>query len=1261
MIFEAGLFRSTDRIRRFVVLLCAVTLLLSFIPSGSRAEAPAPLVVRVGYYENEVFQEGAGPDLVKRGYAYEYYCKLSEYTGWKYEYVYGSYADLFKMLRSGEIDLLAGLAWREDRVGEIGYPDAAMGNEVYSLVKHDSDQDITVDLSTINGRKIGVLDSAMVGTLEAWLETKGISAEVVTFPDYSGLFDAFESHSVDLLAAEGDGAYGREHAEVLCSFGSSDYYLCVSIHRPDLLAALNMAQGQLAVEEPNYLSTLKSRYYSVSVSSRAFSAAENRWMEEHNTLKVGYLNSYLPYSGTDASGNVTGLVRDIVPQMMEELDIRNVAFSYTAFDSYDRMIEALNSGGIDLAFPVGGGLYYSEESGVFQSGPVVSAATNLVYSGEYSDSTVQHFAVNENNRMQYYFIKTWYPDAQITFFPSIDECLNAVVDGRVTCTTLNGLRANDILRNSRYDSLSLLQTTHNDDRCFGVRIGNEGLLKLVNRGISVLGTDYARNLSFRYTDQLYSYSFLDTLRSNMAVFGSVILAVAAVIILLLVRDRMRSRREIQAKEAARLDLEKASSELAESQQAKQKELEDRLALQNELMEQQARREQQDRMITALASDYRCVYHVDLDRDDAVCYRADPTDREQPPEGVHFPYYEYFARYAEQHVAESYREGFIQFIDPDHVRQALSDSLIIAYRYLAHRDGKEYYEMIRMAGVRHAEDRDDHIVHAVGLGLTVIDRETREDLEKNQALAVALNAAEEANKAKTAFLSSMSHEIRTPMNAIIGLDSLALRNENLPAETREYLEKIGGSARHLLGLINDILDMSRIESGRLMIRREEFSFRNMLEQINTMVMSQCAEKGLHYECRTTGGVSDYYIGDDMKLKQVLINILSNAIKFTEAPGSVTMEVERTAVFENHSTLKFSIRDTGIGISPEYLPHIFDTFSQEDSSRNNKYGSTGLGMAITKSIVDLMNGTISVESKKGEGTEFTVVVTLTNCEHQELYASFVNPADLRILVVDDEEIAAEHARIVLDEAGIMADTCLSGPEALQMLELQHAKHEPYNLVLLDWKMPEMDGVEVAREIRKRYDKETTVIILTSFNWDDIMDEALHTGVDSFLAKPLFASNVLDEFARIARKNNMSLYKERKRSDLKGRHILLAEDVMINAEIVKEILSIREAEIDHAENGRIALKMFTGSPTGYYNAILMDIRMPEMDGLEAAAAIRALNRPDAKSVPIIAMTANAFDEDVQRSLQVGMNAHLSKPVEPDHLYQTLEELIWESENRG
>ncbi len=711
----------------------------------------------------------------------------------------------------------------------------------------------------------------------------------------------------------------------------------------------------------------------------------------------------------------------------------------------------------------------------------------------------------------------------------------------------------------------------------------------------------------------------------------------------------------QMRRAAKINLAREISET--ENRVRQQELEEQLALQEELLSQEQLKVQQDNMITALASDYRSVYYINLDEDNGICYRKDSNLEGYKEEGEKFPFRETFTEYAYRYVDENYREGFLKFIAPENIREKLLTDSIIAYRYLARRGDTESYEMLRMAGVRHAEDRKDGQIHAVGVGFSDIDAEMRDSLEKSQALSDALKAANEASTAKTVFLSNMSHEIRTPMNAIIGLDNLALHEKDVPLKVRDYLQKIGTSAQHLLSLINDILDMSRIESGRMTIKNEEFSFSKCIEQINTIFSGQCQEKGLQYNCQINGMVDDYYIGDGVKLRQVLINILGNAVKFTPAGGNVDFIVEKMANFDGKSALQFTIKDTGIGMSEEFIPKLFEAFSQENSAVSNKYGSSGLGMAITKSIIEMMNGKIDVESEKGVGTTFTVAVTLLDSDKKSADDSGdieIFPQTMKVLVIDDDPIACEHAKLVLEKAGISAETVLSGKEALDMIKLRHARRDSYNLIIVDWQMPEMDGVEVTRKIRETIGEEPAIIILTAYNWDDIIDEAVAAGVDSFIAKPLFSGNLLEEFKAALRKKKIFSPAAKRKADLKGRRILLAEDMVVNAEIMMEVLKMRDMIPEHAENGKIAVEMFSSHPEGYYDAILMDMRMPEMNGLEATMAIRAMKRVDAKKIPIIALTANAFDEDVQRSLQSGLNAHLSKPVDPEVLFETLETMI-------
>ena len=415
----------------------------------------------------------------------------------------------------------------------------------------------------------------------------------------------------------------------------------------------------------------------------------------------------------------------------------------------------------------------------------------------------------------------------------------------------------------------------------------------------------------------------------------------------------------QMKRNAQLALEKETAET--ENRIKHQELEQRLALQEQLLEQKAEHEQQEKMITALASDYRGVYYIELDKNRGICYQV-RDDMDGFKEGESFDYLEAVTQYCNRYVLEEYREDFLRFIQPDAVRKGLQESRVISFRYKINMNGKESFEAVRFAGVRHPEDREDHVVHSVGACFADVDAETRKNIEQKRALSEALAETEQASKAKTVFLSNMSHEIRTPMNAIIGLNNIMLNEPDLPDRIRENLQKTGESAQHLLGIINDILDMSRIESGRMVIKTEEFSFAKSLEQVNAIISGQCRDKGLTYECRTIGKIDDYYMGDGVKLKQIMINILGNSVKFTPKGGTVTFLIEEGARYDNKAVLKFTFRDTGIGISPEFLPRLFDSFSQEETSASSKYGSTGLGLALTKNFVELMNGRSLKERKE-----------------------------------------------------------------------------------------------------------------------------------------------------------------------------------------------------------------------------------------------------------------------------------------------------------
>ncbi|MEG1396413.1 MAG: response regulator, partial [Oscillospiraceae bacterium] len=538
----------------------------------------------------------------------------------------------------------------------------------------------------------------------------------------------------------------------------------------------------------------------------------------------------------------------------------------------------------------------------------------------------------------------------------------------------------------------------------------------------------------------------------------------------------------------------------------------------------------------------------------------------------------------------------------------------------------------------------------------------EEQQKNQALRDALAAAQQASTAKSEFLSRMSHEIRTPMNAIIGMSTLAAGCVNDPEQVASYLSKVGISARFLLSLINDILDMSRIESGKVLIRREKIPFEEFLNGINSICYAQAQQKGVEYDAILTSFTEDYYLGDAMKLQQVLVNIIANAIKFTPAGGKVQLIVHQEKISQDEAQMRFTVNDTGIGIREDFLPHIFEPFEQAHSGSTSPYSGTGLGLAICKNMVDLMGGKISINSIENVGSEFIVEVKLGISEEsrrREQLHLRVPLQSLKALIVDDDIVICQHTQKVLTDMSLTAEYAISGAKAVETVREKWARKAFYDLILVDWKMPDMDGIETTREIRKIVGPDVTIIIMTAYDWAAIEVEAKQAGVNMLISKPLFKTSLCSVFETLyGREQEKKQLIPHHDYDFTGKRILLVEDHLLNVEVAKKMLNVKHMEVEVAENGLRALEDFAQQNAGYYDAILMDIRMPVMDGLTAAKSIRQMHKADAKTIPIIAMTANAFEEDIEKTKAAGMNAHLAKPIEPELLYQTIERFLQSEE---
>lgn len=604
--------------------------------------------------------------------------------------------------------------------------------------------------------------------------------------------------------------------------------------------------------------------------------------------------------------------------------------------------------------------------------------------------------------------------------------------------------------------------------------------------------------------------------------------------------------------------------------------------------------------------------------------------------------------------ETARKEYLEKLDFGYIKNQLSKQ--DSYTFLVEMKDEEGRMRVKRFRVFYISRE----LYRVGIACIDVTDIVRQEQRQRDELAAALVAAEQANAAKTDFLSRMSHEIRTPMNAIIGMSAIAAGAIGDDEQVADCISKIGISSRFLLSLINDILDMSRIESGKMLLKSEKIPTEEFLNGVNSICYAQANAKGVEYECIVDPVLDDYYIGDAMKLQQVLINILSNAIKFTGQGGKVTFSVNQRSRAKHDAVLRFIVNDTGVGMSEEFLPRIFEPFSQESTGTTALYGGTGLGLAISKNIVDMMDGKVTVRSIKGIGTEFIVDVKLGITDEEKLRHNQKKPeyhfSHLKTLVVDDDVTVCECVVATLKEMGVIAEWTDSGQKALDRVKELRDKDKYFDMILIDWKMPDMDGIETARRIRAIVGPNVTIIIITAYDWIPLEHEAKLAGVNLLISKPMFKSSLISAFSKaLGEKEEQGQQMAPAEYDFSGKRILLVEDNPINTEVAAMLLKNKGFLVETAENGLRAMELFSKSEEGYYHAILMDIRMPLMDGLTAANNIRHLSNADAETIPIVAMTANAFEDDIEKSKAAGMNAHLAKPIEPERLYQTLYDFIF------
>lgn len=1167
--------------------------------------------VRVGFFAFEGYHmiDGQGK---RSGYGYDYLQYLARYTNFTYEYVgYDkSWSEMQDMLEAGEIDLLTSARKTPERLERFDFSDQPIGSSAAILtVKAGNNQYMVDDYSQLDGIRIGLLEgNSRNDNLVQFAQEHDFVYKPVYYKNSGALSKALQQGD-EIDAALTSNLRKIEKEWVIATFDDTPFYIMVQKGNQKLLDQVNRAVGILKTEHQDLETLLTDRYYTANSGDEiSFTAEERSYIkslqESGRKVKVTINSQREP-----ASYFVDGEARGILPEIAKAVMSRTgLPYEFVETPPTVDARELLARGEADVRFDGASDFNDAESRGLRVTDPYLELPLSVVTLKNFAGHP-KSVAVMRNSDVVEEYAEQLFGDSAVTRYDTTQECMDAVLNGRQDAAFFQTYIAQRLVNEDARNRFRE-QLVPGYGLSFAVSVSRDNglLFSVMDKAVLSMSSDEINRIVLEQTSDFAADMSLTGFLYAHPVLWLLMLAAAACFAIILILYIFRQKNLNLEREKAR-ELERFISYVCKAN---------------------------DKVIEVESGGKRCWYYqVD---DGRVRSREKILDEGNLEiNGLH----------------PEDREGVDKLVQKESMGRMAENGDEVYFECRVRKNPQSPYQWFSytLQGVPPKEER---IPGSLMVFIKNIDRAKREEQEKRQALKDALTAAQQGAEARGAFMSRMSHEIRTPLNAILGYLTIAGTNLRNPDKMKECLGKSEFAARQLLNIVNDVLDISAIESGKMKIANEVFNIRELISGITSIFHTQASDKGVNFHVFLSDLTEEELMGDQFRLNQVLLNILSNAVKFTPEGGRVTLSIQQQSADDQRVYLQFRIKDSGIGMPKGYESWLFQPFEQQDATTAQRFGGTGLGLSITKNLVSMMKGTIDVKSEEGQGSLFTVNLSFGIPETRRIREKVYDFSSLHVLVLFDENGDYQYLETLLDRLDISYEMALNTEEALEKIACNKEKDGSYDLCLIDWDIPEISGEKAAEQILEAAAPGKLTLIAVAYG--DCKEQETAGLIGGTIRKPVFQSSLFDVLSNVCRRCALERTKVEMKTDygLKGQRILLAEDNELNMEIAREILTGYGLEVDGAVNGQEAVERFEASEEGTYQAILMDIQMPVLNGYAAAQLIRGGTHPQAAAIPIIALTADAFAEDINRALAAGMNGHVSKPIDFPHLCKTLAEWI-------